>query len=255
MPKVAFFDFTSCEGCQLSISEMEERLLDVVGHVEIVNFREVADVRRDDYDVAFIEGSISRESEIPRIKKIRDNAKVLVALGACASLGGVNAMKNRMPMEECRRIVYGDAEVGADTIPARPIRAVVPVEYEIPGCPIDKEEFLSFLKALLTGQAWTPPNAPMCVECRLKENVCVFEKGRFCLGPITRSGCGAICPSNGDGCEGCRGLLDKPRENAEVEMLKKYGLTLEQALERFTMFGAYQLQERREREKKEERNA
>lgn len=246
-PKVAFFDFTCCEGCQLAVSELEERLLDVVGHVEIVNFREIADVRRDDYDIAFIEGSITRESEIPRLRKIRENARVLVALGACAVTGGVNAMKNRFPMEECRRVVYGEADNGADTIPARPVRAVVPVEYEIPGCPIDKEEFLSFLKAVLTGQAWSAPDYPMCVDCRLKENVCVFEKGRFCLGPVTRAGCGAICPTYGEGCEGCRGMVSSPRDGAETEVLKKYGLTVDEVLARFTMFGSYELEARKEK--------
>ena len=135
-PKIAFLEFTSCEGCQLEVLNLTaEELLDLLGAVEIVNFREAITNRSDDYAIAFIEGSISRESEIPRLQKIREQAKIVVALGACACIGGVNCLKNHMPMEQALKIVYGDAAKYYDTIPARPINAVIPVDYYIRGCP------------------------------------------------------------------------------------------------------------------------
>jgi len=239
-PKVAFFDFTSCEGCQLDVLNVEAELLDLLAAVDIVNFREVKTERGDNYDIAFIEGSISRESEIPRLQKIRNQAKVVVALGACACIGGVNCLKNSLPMAEALRIVYQDDAKYYDTMPARPIDAVVPVDYYVRGCPISTEEFLKVTKALLLGKKPEIPNYPVCVECKMAGNVCVFERGMFCLGPVIRAGCNAICITSGRYCWGCRGLVDDPNLNSEKEILHKYGLTVDQVMERFNIFNAYQ---------------
>jgi coenzyme F420-reducing hydrogenase gamma subunit len=241
-PKVAFFDFTSCEGCQLTVVDSLQTHLDLLNVVEIVNFREAISERGEDYAVAFIEGSITRASDEARLKKIREQAAVLVALGACAHLGGINAIKNLSPLDEVRRYVYGDKADWYETYPARPISAVVPVDAFIPGCPIDREEFIRVVKALLMGKKPPIPDYPMCVECKLKENICMFDKGGFCLGPVTRAGCGAICPTYNDGCEGCRGLIPNPNQDAMKDVLKEHGLTVEQIVSRMTMFGAYQLQ-------------
>jgi len=238
-PKVAFFDFTSCEGCQLDVLNVEAELLDLLAAVDIVNFREVKTERGDNYDIAFIEGSISRESEIPRLQKIRNQAKVVVALGACACIGGVNCLKNSLPMAEALRIVYQDDARYYDTMPARPIDAVVPVDYYVRGCPISTEEFLKVTKALLLGKKPEIPNYPVCVECKMAGNVCVFERGMFCLGPVIRAGCNAICITSGRYCWGCRGLVDDPNLNSEKEILRKYGLTVDQVMERFNIFNAY----------------
>jgi coenzyme F420-reducing hydrogenase gamma subunit len=239
-PKVAFFDFTSCEGCQLDVLNVEAELLDLLAAVDIVNFREVKTERGDNYDIAFIEGSISRESEIPRLQKIRNQAKVLVALGACACIGGVNCLKNSLPMAEALKIVYQDNARYYDTMPARPIDAVVPVDYYVRGCPISTEEFLKVTKALLLGKKPEIPNYPVCVECKMAGNVCVFERGMFCLGPVIRAGCNAICVTSGRYCWGCRGLVDDPNLDSEKEILHKYGLTVDQVMERFNIFNAYQ---------------
>jgi coenzyme F420-reducing hydrogenase gamma subunit len=239
-PKVAFFDFTSCEGCQLDVLNVEAELLDLLAAVDIVNFREVKTERGDNYDIAFIEGSISRESEIPRLQKIRNQARVVVALGACACIGGVNCLKNSLPMAEALRIVYQDNARYYDTMPARPIDAVVPVDYYVRGCPISTEEFLKVTKALLLGKKPEIPNYPVCVECKMAGNVCVFERGMFCLGPVIRAGCNAICITSGRYCWGCRGLVDDPNLNSEKEILRKYGLTVDQVMERFNIFNAYQ---------------
>jgi coenzyme F420-reducing hydrogenase gamma subunit len=241
-PKVAFFDFTSCEGCQLTVVDSLQTHLDLLDAVEIVQFREAISERGEDYAVAFIEGSITRPSDEDRLRAIRERAAVLVALGACAHLGGVNAIKNLSPLEEARRYVYGDRAEWYATYAARPISAVVPVDAFIPGCPIDRQEFIEVVKALLRGKKPAIPDFPMCVECKLKENVCLFDKGGVCAGPVTRSGCGAICPTYGDGCEGCRGLISNPNRDSMQSVLAAHGLTVDDIMARMTIFGAYQLQ-------------
>jgi len=243
-PKVAFFDFACCEGCQLTVVDSLQTHVDLLDAVEIVQFREALTEKGEDYQIAFIEGSCTRQSDEARLEKIREQADVVVALGACAHLGGVNALKNLHPLEEVRRYVYGDKADWYETYEARPIGAVIEVDAVIPGCPIDREEFIRVVKALLLGKKPPVPDYPVCVECKLKENVCLFQIGKFCLGPVTRAGCGAICPTHGDGCEGCRGFIPHPNENAMKDVLAEAGLTVEEVLSRMTMFNTYQLQER-----------
>ncbi len=239
-PKVAFFDFSSCEGCQLDVLNLTpEEVLGLVGAVDIVNFREAITERGEDYDIAFIEGSITRESEIPRLQKIRNQAKILIALGACACIGGVNCLKNHLSMDEALQIVYGKDAKYYDTIPARPINAVVPVDYYVRGCPPQPAEVLKVVKALLLGKKPEIPSYPVCVECKMAGNICVFERGMTCLGPVTRAGCGAICINSGRHCWGCRGLVDDPNTTSEKEILTKHGLTVEQAVEKFKIFNTY----------------
>lgn len=238
-PKIAFFDFASCEGCQLQVVNLEAEMLDVVGAVEIVQFREAMTEKSDDYAIAFVEGSITREKDIPRLKKIREQAAVLVALGACATIGGVNCLKNFQPLDEVRKYVYGDKAEWYETFAARPLAAVVPVDYSIHGCPMHKEEFLKVVKALLLGKKPEIPNYPVCVECKRNGNVCVFELGMTCLGPVTRAGCGAWCPTYRDNCLGCRGLVPDPNTDAEKEVLKKHGLSVEEAIGQFRIFQGY----------------
>jgi len=238
-PKVAFFDFASCEGCQLTVIDSLQTHLDLLEAVEIVNFREASSERRDDYQIAFVEGSITRPQDEERIRGIREQADVLVALGACAHTGCVNALKNLQPLDEVRRYVYGECADWYDTYAARPVSAVVPVDAVVPGCPIDREEFVEVVKALLVGRKPPVPDYPVCVECKLKGNVCMFHIGKTCLGPVTRAGCGAICPTYGDGCEGCRGLIPEPNENAMKDVLDEAGLSLDDIMAQFTMFNAY----------------
>jgi coenzyme F420-reducing hydrogenase gamma subunit len=239
-PRVAFFDFTSCEGCQLeAINLTGEELLDLVSAVDIVNFREAMTEREDNYDIAFVEGSVTRESEIPRLQKIRNQAKILVAFGACACIGGVNCLKNHLSMDEVKEIVYGKDAKYYDTIPARPINAVVPVDYYVRGCPPQTAELLKVVKALLLGKKPDIPNHPVCVECKMADNVCVFERAMTCLGPVTRAGCGAICVTSGRFCWGCRGLVDEPNTDSEKSILQKYGLTVDQAVEKFKVYNTY----------------
>jgi sulfhydrogenase subunit delta len=239
-PKVAFFDFASCEGCQLTVVDSLQTHLELVGAVEIVQFREAMTEKGEDYQIAFIEGSCTRKEDEARLRKIREQAAIVVALGACAHTAGVNALKNLQPsLQGVREYVYGDRWEWYETYQARPISAVIKVDAFIPGCPIDRFEFLDVVKMVLMGKMPTIPDYPLCVECKLKENVCMFDKGGTCLGPITRAGCDAICPTHGDGCEGCRGLIPHPNENAMKDVLDKAGLTVEQLMSKMTMFNAY----------------
>jgi sulfhydrogenase subunit delta len=235
-PKVAFFDFSGCEGCQLAIVNLENEILHLVGLVDIVNFREAISDRGEDYDVACIEGSITSPQCVQRINEIRKKAKVLITIGSCSSLGGINAIRNDKPMDDVRGAVYGEDRYYFPSIPALPVSAVVKVDYAIPGCPLDEDEFLKVLRAILLGKTPQIPKYPVCVECKLKENVCVYELGQFCLGPVTRAGCGARCPSSAHYCMGCRGLVPEPNTNAEKEVLENYGLSTAEVLKKFSLF-------------------
>ena len=238
-PKVAFFDFTSCEGCQLQKLNCEDELLDILGAVEVVNFREATSIRRDDYDIAFIEGSISTPTCVERIKKIRENAKVLVALGACATTGGLNMLKNFQPLDRVREYVYGDKAGYFDTLPVRPVDQVVKVDYKVHGCPMDKADYLSVVKALLSGREPKLAKYPVCVECKMRENACRYDFNETCLGPVTRAGCGARCPSNNFICFGCRGLVDDPKTDAANDVLKDRGLSAQDVLKKYRLFYGY----------------
>jgi coenzyme F420-reducing hydrogenase gamma subunit len=217
-PTVAFFDFACCEGCQLTVLELEEKLFDILDHVEIVAWREAMTGEAERYDIAFCEGSITRNQDIERIKKIRSNCKILVSLGACASIGCHNALKNTLCSRQLLEEVYGPGKQ-LDTIPARPVSAVVPVDYQVQGCPASLGEFVTVFQHILTGKPYYPPNQPVCVECKLNDQLCVFEKGLICLGPVTRCGCNAICTKYGDPCQGCRGLMAEANTEGMVTVL------------------------------------
>jgi len=235
-PRVAFFDFTGCEGCQLEVLNFNLEIVDLIGAVDIVEFREASSDHSDDYDIAFIEGSQTTQIDVERIQKIREKAKILVALGACSCTGGVNALKNRFSMEENLRVVYGDSAKLYSTIPTKPTSAYVTVDVHIHGCPPNRNEVISLVKCLLTGKKFEQCHNPVCVECKLAENICAFERGEFCLGPITRGGCNAICVTAGRKCWGCRALVDEPNVNSQKDILKKYGLTMDDMMMQFKLF-------------------
>lgn len=249
-PKVAFFSFTSCEGCQLALLECEEELLDILGAVDVVKFREAMSEASDDYDIAFVEGSISTPHDEEEIKEIRGIAKVVVEFGACAATGGLNALRNSMGSEadyyrNLRERVYGP--VGVEhfrSTKARPVHAVVPVEITIPGCPVDRSQLVEVIEAVLVGRTPRQMRYPLCVECKLNDTVCVVEAyGQMCMGPVTHAGCGAICPGRADPCEGCRGILSDGNFVAHQQMLAEHGNSPEEIRLRYLMFNAYPCEE------------
>ncbi len=217
-PRAAFFDFACCEGCQLTVLELDELLFDLLEHVDVVEWREASSSRSNDYDIAFCEGSITRERDAERLRTIRQQADLLVSLGSCASIGCHNALRNQWSPAELADTVYGDTEFSKGLIQAQPVAAVVDVDYQVLGCPLSLPEFVTVFKHMLTGKTYYPPNQPVCVECKLNDNVCVYEKGMVCLGPVTRCGCNSACTNYGDPCHGCRGLIDGANLQAAVKV-------------------------------------
>ncbi len=237
-PKIAVFSFTSCEGCQLQILNLEEELLQLLNHIDIVNFREAIDEKSQDYDIAFLEGSITTLSEIDEVKEIREKAKLIIAIGSCACLGGVNALKNHFPMQHCKEYVYEEKADLFETIPAKRIGDIIPVDYEIHGCPISKKEFVEVTKKLLLGIPLRQANYSVCTECKMSGTVCLFHKGDTCLGSVTRGGCEAICTSFGEPCHGCRGFLDHANLKSMAQILKEHGLSQQDIINQFSYFNA-----------------
>jgi len=245
--RIAVFSFACCEGCGLQILNCEDELLDLLGAVDLVRWREAMSETAEEFDVAFVEGSVVQEHEKERLRWIREHTQVLVALGACATTGGLNMIRNFQPLAEVKQYVYGDkaAELEGAGFPwdvtpqALPLDRVVKVDCYIHGCPIRRQEFLEVTKALLQGQEPKIPDYPVCAECKLADNVCVFDKGMTCLGVVTRAGCQAWCPSHGSPCEGCRGLIPDPNVDAEKDLLAERGLTVDDILRQFRLYCGY----------------
>ncbi len=236
-PRVAFFELSSCEGCQLQIVNNETTLLDFLALVQVVNFREAMTEKSDDYIVAFVEGSVTRKDEVERLRAIRQNARVLVALGSCACFGGVNQLKNRFELDWVKREVYGNWPV--DTAKAEPLENFVPVDLRIYGCPVRKEEVEKIVTSLVIGKEVHHPRYPVCMECKANENVCLYDLGEPCLGPITRAGCDAWCPNNRAGCWGCRGPADDPNLVQMKKIMAEKGFSEETMLDRLDCFGGF----------------
>ena len=241
-PRVAIFDFACCEGCQLQIVNLEEEILDLLGGADVVEWREAMSEQSRDYDIAIIEGSITRAEDEERLWMIRGRAKILVALGACATIGGVNKLKNNFNLDEVKKCVYGKnaSMPHLETSLTRAIDEVVKVDYKIHGCPIDKKEFTYVIRCLLMGKKPEIPQYPVCVECKAKGNPCLWDYEQVCLGPIIRAGCGARCPSSGFRCFGCRGYVDAPNVTAAKDVIEKYGLKVEDLKSKMVLFGSMQ---------------
>ena len=230
-PKIAFFDFTSCEGCQLTIVDLLQTHLGLLDLVEIVQFREAMSEKGEDYLIAFIEGSCTRDSDEARLHQIREQAAMVVALGACAHLGGVNAMKNRWAIENVQTYVYGnDGRDAYESYPARPDLGGDPGRCRDPWLP--DRPLSNFCASCSRCSRAASPNCRItrCASnASVKENACLNKLGKPCLGPITRAGCDAICPTYGDGCEGCRGWAPEANFTYMREILRGHGLSDERS--------------------------
>jgi sulfhydrogenase subunit delta len=237
-PRVAIFDFACCEGCQLQIVNMEEEILDLLSVVQPVEWREAISDQSEEYDIALVEGSITRPEDERRLQDIRKRAKVLVALGACAASGGVNKLKNRFDMEEVKRCVYGAAAIlpHLATYSTKAIHEVVKVDFTVYGCPISSRELAYIVRCLASGTTPVTPRYPVCAECKMRETICRYEYNEVCLGVITRAGCDAPCPAGGMACYGCRGLVEDPNVNAAHDIMSKYGRTVDELRSRMELF-------------------
>lgn len=239
-PRIAIFDLACCEGCQLQIVNMEDELLKLLELVEPVEWREAMSDQSDTYDIAIIEGSVTRPSDELRVRDIRRRANYVIALGACATLGGVNKLKNNFSLQEVKKEVYGYEanQKQFETFRTKSLHEVIKVDFEVSGCPIEAAELAHVVKCLLTGQRPKLPDHPVCVECKMNENTCRYEVGEICLGTITRAGCDARCPSNGYWCFGCRGTLPDANLDAAHQAAELHGKSVDDLLNKIELFGS-----------------
>ena len=216
-PKLAVWKFTSCDGCQLSFLDLEDHLLAIADRLTIAYFKEATRAEvKGPYDLSLVEGSVSTPEHIEQIKKVRRASKLLVTIGTCATSGGIQALRNFADVNDYLRVVYPEPRHLETLETSTPIHDHVPVDLELQGCPISKYQLLAVVSAFLhAGRLYVPGNS-VCMECKRAGNICVLvARGLPCLGPVTRTGCGALCPSYHRACYGCFG----PKETPNTESL------------------------------------
>ena len=240
-PKLSVWKFASCDGCQLSLLDCEDELLAVVGEVDVAYFLEASRaVVKGPYDVALVEGSITTAHDAERILQARKASKFLVTIGACATAGGIQALRNFKDVKEFIKIVYARPEYISTLEQSTPISDHVPVDFELRGCPINKYQLLEAINALLNGRKPNVPPYSVCIECKRRGTVCVMVAERTpCLGPVTQAGCGAICPAYRRGCYGCFGPMDTPNTASLSAWWSKLGVSEEGLVRAFRGFNAY----------------
>ncbi|HET9991765.1 MAG TPA: hypothetical protein VFQ65_24720 [Kofleriaceae bacterium] len=226
-PTLAVWKFASCDGCQLSLLDCEDELLAVADALDIAYFVEATShVAPGPYDLSLVEGSISTPRDAERIRHVREQSKMLVTIGACATAGGIQALRNYRDHAEMMRVVYARPEYIETLATSTAIAHHVKVDFELRGCPIDKRQLLEVISAFLHGRRPNVAHHATCVECKLRGNVCVMvAHGTPCLGPITHAGCGALCPTYTRGCYGCFGPSDAPQIQPLANRLVQLGAT------------------------------
>jgi coenzyme F420-reducing hydrogenase gamma subunit len=238
-PRVGVVKFASCDGCQLTVLDLEDELLAIAERFDIVEFPEATSRRSSGpFDVLLVEGSISSDEQLDELLRLRRQTTTLVTIGACATAGGIQALRNWSDHEQWAAAVYPQPELVSSLATATPIADHVVVDAELRGCPIDPGQLLELLTAVVVGRRPHLPDESVCAECKRRGATCVIvAEGLACLGPVTRTGCGALCPAFGRGCYGCFG----PRGDANVTSLvaNADGFTATDAAERFSGFTAW----------------
>lgn len=240
IPTLAVWKLTSCDGCQLTLLDCEDELLALAGVVHISHFTEATSVDEPGpYDVSIVEGSVTTPEEFMRIRRIRAMSRVLVTVGACATAGGIQALRNFADVDEFRSVVYAQPQHIATLATSTPISAHVKVDYELHGCPIDRGQLIEVLTAFLAGREPNLPNTTVCTECKRRGLTCVMvADGTPCLGPVTHAGCGAICPAYKRGCFGCFGPVRDPNVAALIPQLREHGMDEDDITRVFRTFTA-----------------
>ena len=246
-PRIAIFKFASCDGCQLSLLDAEDELLAVAGAVEIAYFPEATrKMSKGPYDIALVEGSITTHHDADRIQQVRRQAKVLVTIGACATAGGIQALRNWRDVSEYVRMVYAKPDFISTLKMSTPVAEHVPVDLELRGCPIQKAHLIEVIAATLAGRKPNIPTSSVCLECKRRDNVCLMvAAGTPCLGPVTQAGCGAICPSFGRGCYGCFGPMESANAPSLAGRLRVLGVGQAEVERSFRSFNAWSWQFRK----------
>ncbi len=256
-PKLAVWKFASCDGCQLSLLDCEDELLAVAGQVEIANFLEASrSVVKGPYDLSLVEGSITTPHDAERIHQVRRASRFLVAIGACATAGGIQALRNFKDVRDFTSLVYATPQYIQTLNKSTPLVDHVRVDFELHGCPIDKYQLVEVLSAFLNGRKPNTPSHSVCQQCKQLGTVCVMvARGIPCLGPVTHAGCGAICPSYTRGCYGCFGPMESPNTGSLAAAWKRLGSKENDLVRAFRSFNAYAEPFRRESEAHEDKNA
>ena len=225
-PTLAVWKFASCDGCQLTLLDCEDELLTLAGQVTIAHFLEASrNVLPGPYDVSLVEGSVTTAEDAERIQRVREQSRVLITIGACATAGGIQALRNFADVEEFRAAVYASPQYIDTLATSTPIAAHVPVDFELRGCPIDKHQLLEVISAFLVGRKPDIPDTSVCSECKRRGLTCVMvADGTPCLGPVTHAGCGALCPAVSRGCYGCFGPMTGANVPALLPQLKMCGM-------------------------------
>lgn len=240
-PRLAVFKFASCDGCQLTLLDCEDELLAIAEAVEIAYFAEARRQMLDGpYDVTLVEGSVTTEEEVERIKEVRRQSRFLVSIGACAIAGGIQALRNWTDVNEYINIVYATPEFISTLNRSQPISDFVSVDFELRGCPIDKRQLIELITSLLIGRKPRVPAQSVCLECKRQGTVCVMvAQGIPCLGPATQAGCGALCPAYSRGCYGCFGPVDTPNPISLGEQFIALGQSRAEVSRAFRSFNGY----------------
>jgi sulfhydrogenase subunit delta len=249
-PKLAVWKFASCDGCQLSLLDCEDELLSVVESVEIANFAEASrSVVKGPYDVSLVEGSITTPHDAERIHQVRRASKFLITIGACATAGGIQALRNFKDVRDFTSLVYATPQYIQTLNKSTPIVDHVRVDFELHGCPINKHQLLEVLSAFLNRRKPNTPSHSVCTECKRRGTVCVMvAQGTPCLGPVTHAGCGAICPSYARGCYGCFGPMESPNTASLSRGWVQLGAKPPELMRAFRSFNGYAEAFRRESE-------
>jgi sulfhydrogenase subunit delta len=240
-PKLAVWKFASCDGCQLSVLNCEDELLAVAGEVEIAYFLEASRAAvGGPYDLSLVEGSITTEHDVTRIKRVRRASRYLVTIGACATAGGIQALRNFKDVDEFISIVYATPRYIDTLQTSTPIEEHVPVDFELRGCPINKAQLVEVISAFLHDRRPNVRPHSVCIECKRRGTVCVMvARGVPCLGPATHAGCGAICPAYGRGCYGCFGPKETPNTGSLSGWWQRLGVEERDLVRAFRTFNAY----------------
>jgi coenzyme F420-reducing hydrogenase gamma subunit len=249
-PRLAVWKFASCDGCQLSLLDCEDELLAVADRLEIANFPEASrSVLKGPYDLSLVEGSITTPHDAERIHQVRRASRYLVTIGACATAGGIQALRNFGNVKEFLSIVYAQPEYIETLNKSTPIADHVFVDFELRGCPINKQQLLEVISAFLHGRKPNTPPHSVCIECKLRGTVCVMvAHGTPCLGPVTQAGCGAICPTYHRGCYGCFGPKETPNTASLSQWWSRLGVSRPDLTRVFRSFNAYAESFRKESE-------
>jgi coenzyme F420-reducing hydrogenase gamma subunit len=239
-PKLAVWKFASCDGCQLTLLNCEDDLIPLADAVQIAYFPEATRaVVEGPYDLSLVEGSITTPEDLDRIQDIRAMSRRLITIGACATSGGIQALRNFADVAEFRSVVYAHPEYVETLARATPISAHVAVDLELRGCPVDRSQLLEVLAAELHGRTPRIPTYSVCTECKRRGNVCVtVAHGTPCLGPVTQAGCGALCPSFERGCYGCFGPQDSANTVSLSGRLADLGMPRRDVMRLYRTFNA-----------------